>query len=137
MPAGGDTLPLVATAHLGEPPLIPNVCRSSPWHVVVGRLRTLAARCKSAKLCGGEGGQGLIIRVLLRLVLLGGTGWAIWEGVRPGAKSRGERLKRIGVALTAIGIIWTIFAWWLVVPELILVAGLILLLLSRRAGAVA
>ncbi len=79
----------------------------------------------------------MIIRVLLLLVLLGGTGWAIWEGVRPGAKSRGERLKRIGVALTAIGVIWTIFAWWMVVPELILLAGLVLLVLSRRAVAVA
>lgn len=79
----------------------------------------------------------MVTRVLLLLVLLGGTGWAIWEGVRPGAKSRRERLKRIGLALTAIGIIWTIFAWWMVVPEVILVAGLVLLVLSRRPGPVA
>lgn len=74
----------------------------------------------------------MVVRSLLLLVLLGGTGWAIWEGVRPGAKSRAERVTRIGLALTAIGVIWTAFAWWMVVPELILLAGIVLLLVSRR-----
>lgn len=79
----------------------------------------------------------MIVRVLLLAVLLGGTAWAIWEGVRPGASSRAERLRRIGLALIAIGVIWTVFAWWMVVPELILLAGIVLLVVSRRTGAVA
>lgn len=79
----------------------------------------------------------MIVRVLLLVVLLGGTAWAIWEGVRPGASSRAERLRRVGLALTAIGVFWTIFAWWMVVPEIILLVGIVLLVMSRRTGAVA
>ncbi len=79
----------------------------------------------------------MIVRVLLLAVLLGGTGWAIWEGVRPGTSSRAERFRRIGIALTAIGVVWTVFAWWMVVPELILLAGIVLLLVSRRTEGVA
>lgn len=79
----------------------------------------------------------MIVRVLLLVVVLGGTAWAIWEGVRPGARSRAERLRRIGLALTAMGVIWTVFAWWMVVPELLLLAGIVLLVVSRRTGAVA
>ncbi len=70
-------------------------------------------------------------RVLLLAVLVVGTGWAIWEGVRPGARSRAERLTRVGLALTVIGLFWTVFAWWMVFPELILVAGIVLLLIGR------
>ena len=58
------------------------------------------------------------------------------EGVRPGATSRVERLWRVGLALTAIGVIWTLFAWWMVIRELILVVRVVLLLVSRRMGAV-
>lgn len=79
----------------------------------------------------------MIVRVLLLVVLLGGTAWAIWEGMRPGAGSRSERLRRIGLALTAIGVIWTVFAWWMVVPELILLGGIVLLVVSRRTAAAA
>ncbi len=79
----------------------------------------------------------MVVRVLLLVVLLVGTGWAIWEGVRPGATSRGERLARVGLALAVIGLIWTVFAWWMVIPELILLAGIVLLLMGRRAGRVA
>lgn len=79
----------------------------------------------------------MVIRVLLLLVIVGGTGWAVWEGVRPGATSRAERFRRVGVALTALGAIWTLFAWWMVLPELILLVGLVLLVLSRRKRAVA
>jgi uncharacterized membrane protein len=79
----------------------------------------------------------VIVRVLLLVVLLVGTGWAIWEGVRPGASSRAERLARVGLALTVVGLIWTVFAWWMVIPELILLAGIVLLLIGRRAGPVA
>lgn len=79
----------------------------------------------------------MAVRSLLLVVLLVGTGRAIWEGVRPGARSRAERLQRVGLALTAIGVIWTLFAWWMVVPELMLMAGVVLLLMSRKAGTVA
>ena len=74
----------------------------------------------------------MVFRVLLLVVLVVGTGWAIWEGVRPGARSRAERLTRVGLALTAIGLFWTVFAWWMVIPELILVVGIVLLLIGRR-----
>ncbi len=73
----------------------------------------------------------MVFRVLLLVVLVVGTGWAIWEGVRPGATSRSERLTRVGLALTVIGLFWTVFAWWMVIPELILVAGIVLLLIGR------
>lgn len=79
----------------------------------------------------------MIVRVLLLVVLLGGTAWVIWEGVRPGASSRAERLRRVGLALIAIGVFWTIFAWWMVVPEIILLVGIVLLVVSRRTGTVA
>ncbi len=55
----------------------------------------------------------MVFRVLLLVVLVVGTGWAIWEGVRPGARSRGERFTRVGLALTVIGLFWTVFAWWM------------------------
>ena len=79
----------------------------------------------------------MVVRVLSLLVLLAGTGWAIWEGVRPGPRSRAERLTRVGLALIAIGVFWTVFAWWMVVPELILLAGVVLVLMGRRTGTVA
>lgn len=76
-----------------------------------------------------------MVRVLLSIVLVVGTGWAIWEGVRPGVTSRAERLKRIGLVLVVMGGIWTVFAFWMIVPELILLAGVLLLVMSRRAVA--
>ncbi len=79
----------------------------------------------------------MAVRILLWVVLLAGTGWVIWEIVRPGTASRNERLKRVGLALTAIGVFWTVFAWWMIIPELILVAGIVLLLMSRWTGRVA
>ena len=78
----------------------------------------------------------MVVRVVLLLVLLVGTGWAIWEGVRPGIRSRAERLGRVGIALTVIGLFWTVFAWWMVIPELILLAGIVLLVIGRRTGPV-
>jgi len=78
----------------------------------------------------------MVVRVLMLVVLIAGPGWAIWEGVRPGARPRGERLTRVGLALTVTGLLWTVFAWWMVIPELILLAGIVLLLMGRRAGRV-
>lgn len=49
----------------------------------------------------------------------------LWWGARAGEQSGAERVQRIGIALTAVGVVWTAFAWWLVVPELILIAGLL------------
>ncbi len=40
----------------------------------------------------------MVVRVVLLLVILVGTGWAIWEGVRPGIRSRAERLRSVGLA---------------------------------------
>ncbi len=74
----------------------------------------------------------MVVRVLLWLLLLGGLAWVIWEGFRPGASSRAERLKRVGLALTVNGVIWTALAWWMLIPELVLLAGVVLLLVSRR-----
>ena len=51
----------------------------------------------------------------------------LWWGARAGEQSGPARVQRIGVALTSVGVLWTAFAWWLVVPELILVAGLLVL----------
>jgi len=51
----------------------------------------------------------------------------LWWGVRAGEQSGAARVQRIGVALVAVGLLWTAFAWWLVVPELILVAGVLVL----------
>ena len=79
----------------------------------------------------------MVVRVVLLLALVGGTCWAIWEGVRPGIRSRAERLGRVGLALTVIGLFWTVFAWWMVIPELILLAGIALLVIGRRTGPVA
>lgn len=76
------------------------------------------------------------VRVLLWLLLLAGVAWVIWEGFRPGATSRAERLKRIGLALTVNGVVWTVLAWWMLIPELVLLTGVVLLLVSRRAGTV-
>jgi uncharacterized membrane protein len=73
-------------------------------------------------------------RFFLTLVLVVGTAWTIWECVRPGPRPRTERLRRVGLALAAMGAFWTVFAWWMVVPELILLVGLVLLLVSRRPG---
>lgn len=47
----------------------------------------------------------------------------LWLGARAGGQSGAARVQRIGVALVAVGVLWTAFAWWLIVPELILVAG--------------
>ncbi len=75
----------------------------------------------------------MVVRVSLWLTLLVGSGWATWEGVRPGSRSGKERLARIGLPLTVMGVILTVFAWWMLIPELILLAGIVLLLTNRRS----
>lgn len=74
-------------------------------------------------------------RALVLIVLLGSTGLAIWNVFRPGAASLGERMTRIGGSLVVVGLAWTVFAWWLVIPEVLLAIGVALLvggLLSTR-----
>lgn len=36
-------------------------------------------------------------------------------------------MTRIGASLVVVGLLWTIFAWWLVVPEVLLALGVVLL----------
>lgn len=46
----------------------------------------------------------------------------LWYGLQ--SEDRGPaRVKRIGIAVTAVGLLWTLFAWWLIMPELVLAAG--------------
>lgn len=60
------------------------------------------------------------------VMLVVGIG-VVWWGARAGEQAGAARVQRIGIALTAVGVLWTAFAWWLVVPELILIAGLLVL----------
>lgn len=60
-------------------------------------------------------------------VMLVAGGIVLWWGLRAGAQSGAARVQRAGIAITAVGVLWTAFAWWLVVPELILIAGIVVL----------
>ena len=75
---------------------------------------------------GESGAEGFDL-----LFLLGLTAFAIWEGVRPGATSPAEKAKRWGIALMALGVIWTVAARWTFVPQLTGLAGIWLFVHSR------
>ena len=56
------------------------------------------------------------------LVVVGLITWAVVRAV-----PASNRLMRIGVALTVVGLLTTLVMWWMVIPEVVLVAGLLTL----------
>jgi predicted acyltransferase len=76
----------------------------------------------------------MIPLVLVLVVAAGFVAYFGWNRQAP-VDSRGERMARAGIVLTAVGVIWTVFAWWMVLPELVVLGGVTLIVVGRRRSA--
>ncbi len=65
------------------------------------------------------------------LVLLMVGAYFAWDRGLP-LSGPGDGPVKVGVAMTVIGVIGTFLLWWTVVPVVSLVAGLVVLAVSRR-----
>lgn len=72
--------------------------------------------------------------IMVLFVLMAAGGFFLWERSSP-PSGPGERTMRIGVALAAIGAVSSVFAWWMVFPLVVLVAGLLMIVVGRRRQA--
>jgi hypothetical protein len=70
---------------------------------------------------------GLVALVLSAAAV---AGFIAWDRRRPVTKP-GERSMRTGAILVVVGLIWTVVAWWAVIPELVLAAGLVMMTVGR------
>ncbi len=65
------------------------------------------------------------------LVLLVVGAYFAWDRRLP-LSGPGDGPVKLGAAMTVVGVIGTFLLWWTVVPVLLLVAGLVVLAVSRR-----
>jgi len=71
-----------------------------------------------------------MIGILILLVI--GAGFVWWDRSSPVSTSPDMRLVWTGVALTAVGIVSSIFLWWLIVPIIALLVGASLIVIGRH-----
>jgi hypothetical protein len=58
----------------------------------------------------------------------------LWWGVQLGDQVGPARVQRVGVSMIAAGLLWTAFAWWLVVPEALAGAGIVVFAVGWLQG---
>ena len=69
--------------------------------------------------------------IMLLIVLMVAGGFVLWERRSPSSDSA-DRTMRIGLALATVGAIMSVFAWWMVFPLVVLLAGLVMIIAGRR-----
>lgn len=69
--------------------------------------------------------------IMLLIVLVVAGGFVLWERRSPSSDS-GDRTMRIGLALATVGTITSVFAWWMVFPLVVLLAGLVMIIAGHR-----
>ena len=69
--------------------------------------------------------------IMLLVALVVAVGFVLWERRSPSTDS-GNRMMRIGLALSTVGAISSVFAWWMVFPLVVLLAGLVMIIAGRR-----
>ena len=69
--------------------------------------------------------------LMLLIVLMVAGGFVLWERRSPSSDSA-DRTTRIGLALATVGATFSVFAWWMVFPLVVLLAGLVTIIAGRR-----
>lgn len=104
-----------------EPRLRARPCGGRPYHSVALRAPGLSASSGDRRCVTLDRREGVVDMIYLVLLVVGLVTWAAvrWIPAR-------NDVVRLGVGFAVFGALTTLVMWWMVVPEVILVAGLVM-----------
>jgi uncharacterized membrane protein len=75
--------------------------------------------------------------ILALILVVVAAAFVAWDRRSPASPNPDTRIIAIGTACAVVGLIGTIFAWWLIVPVVLLLAGAVLIVVGRHRTRVA